>query len=1237
MKKLFFAFAVLITIIGAAFGQLTSSSLRGTVSGPDGAIPGATVLVKDEGTSRELSVQTDESGNYVFANLIVGRYTVTVKAPGFKTASVNGVVIETNRNHTLPVDLEVGGIEEFVVITGGAEIINSADAKISNTVTRKTLEDLPSLGRNPLNFVPLQAGAASNPSQNTVINGVRTSGTNITIDGINVQDNFIRSNATDFSPARPSVDEVEEFAISSQANAEDGFGGAQIQFTTRRGGNQFRGGVFEFNRNSKLAANSFFNNASVPTLPRPFRNRNQFGGNIGGPIVKDKLFFFFSYEKIIDRQPAATQFSTTLTQNARQGIFTYTAAVNDPANGVVAGQLVTVNLLNPSLGTGITSIDPTIASRILANLPQGNSLAAGDQRNTTGFAVVQSSNSEQRSYVTRVDYNLNSKHSFTGTYRNVEQSTLRPDIDNTFKVVPDTIQPSTNPFYSFGWTWAAASNFNNELRGGYFNSEPVFLRTDQLPSEFLTIPLVTNPQNNFLDQGRFVDTWNVQDNATYLAGNHTFRFGGQFQRVKIDAFNDAGILPTFTLGTNVNTPSISTAQFTNTSLFPGQVPTAQRAAANSLLALLGGIVSAGTQTFNVESQTSGFVPGATNRRIFNYEAYSFNISDQWRATKDLTINLGLRYDLYTALTSENALFLEPLIPNLDDPFSAITDPLGRQQFIGENVGSPGQFYETDKNNFSPILSAVWSPSFSSGFLGKMFGNKKTVLRGGFRISYINDELVRAPDNALGGNSGLQLATPLINPATGTTALNARISNLPNVPVPVFSGPRTFAQVNASQGLFGTVFSVDPKIQSPLVQEYSFGVTREVGFDTAVEVRYVGSRSTNLLQGIDLNQVDIRNNGFAEDFNRARSNLLLCNATAGCNTGGNFNAAVAGSQALTVFPNLASGGLLTNSTITGQLVAGTPADLAIVYVTNALAGNVNFLRNPNAGPVDLLGNFARFNYNSLQVDVRRRFTHGLALNANYTFSKNLTNAVGTGQTRFEPLLDNLDPSLEESRADFDQTHTFNVLASYDLPFGKGRTFLNGGGILEYIVGGWNIGSIISIGSGAPITITDARGTLNRVGRSGRQTALTNLTAQQLNDLAGVYRTPNGIFFLPPEVLGRNPDGTINTAAGGTGRGANGFGSPAFAGQVFFNNLPGTTSSLQRAILTGPTRYNVDLTFIKRFAVTERINFQVQADMFNAFNRTTFVPGQFQDINGTNFGRITATFAPRVTQVAFRVNF
>ncbi len=258
MRKIFWFLAVIAIATTSVFAQLTSSTLSGTVAGPDGLIPGATVVVRDNQTGKEVTVVTNSEGGFKVPNLEVGTYSVTITASGFKTSTVNEVKVDVNRDFSLPVALELGAVSEVVTVTAGAEIVNSVDAKINNSVSRKQLEDLPSLGRNPLNFVTLQAGAASNPSQNTVINGIRTSGTNITIDGINVQDNFIRSNATDFSPARPTVDEVEEFAVSSQNGADDGFGGAQIQFSTRRGGNEYHLRLFEFNRNSHLAANNFF-------------------------------------------------------------------------------------------------------------------------------------------------------------------------------------------------------------------------------------------------------------------------------------------------------------------------------------------------------------------------------------------------------------------------------------------------------------------------------------------------------------------------------------------------------------------------------------------------------------------------------------------------------------------------------------------------------------------------------------------------------------------------------------------------------------------------------------------------------------------------------------------------------------------------------------------------------------------------------------------------------------------
>jgi hypothetical protein len=1245
MKRLFAAALTVLFISALSFAQSATGRLVGTVSSSDGVIAGATVVVTDDKTGKERTVVTNDEGAFNFPQLEVGTYTIKVTMNGFKTAVTN-VTINVAQEYSLPIALEAGNINETVNVTAGQDLVNSSSGELGKTVSARQLTELPLNGRNPLNLILLQAGTASNPSQNTTINGFRTSTTNIIRDGVNIQDNFIRSNATDFAPGRPSVDDVGEFTLVTQAGADRGFGGPQVELVTPRGSNDFHGTAFWYNRNSKLGANNFFNNAAgsfgptdalvlaglkqvgEPRAPRPFRNRNQYGGNISGPIIKNKLFFFGYYEGIRDRLPA-NKLTTTLLPNARNGIFTYTRSDN--------GQVQTVNLFaipglftcpatNPScnLPTGINQASVT---RFISRLPIGNTIEAGDQLNTTGFRFAQKSDQNRDSYTTRIDWDLNDKNSINGVFNYNEEENLRSDIDGSFNTTPEVVQPAKAKFLSLAWRATPSTNWVNELRGGFLISKPDFLRSNANPSSFVTPALITNPEVTFQEQGRKVDTVNVADTVDYIRGNHSMRFGGQFQSVKIDAYNDAGIVAVYGNGTNTITPSIPTANFTNNTFFPGGVPTAQRGTANALFALLSGVVTAGSQSFNVTSRDSGFVQGATQSRQFKYQAYSGFFNDQWRVSPTFTLNLGLRYELYTALEAVNGLALEPAI-NGGDPIQAILNPSGTYQFIGGNAGKENRFYKTDKNNWAPVVSFAWAPRPESGFLKTILGDGKSVIRGGFRFSYINDELVRAPDNALLGNQGLNLVSNAFGP-TATTSLNDRLGGtLTAIPTPVFSASRTYAQNNAIAGLFGTVFAVDPDIQMPRVTEYSLGYQRELGWDMGIEIRYVGNRSTNLLRGLDFNQVDIFTNGFAADFNRARANFLLtgnanCFPTAGC-------------QQLTVFPNLTSGGLLTNATITGQLVAGTPADLAIVYVTNNLAGTVRFLPNTNTGVADLLFNGASSYYNGFQFELTRRFAKGWYMQANYTFSKTLTDAQGTGQTRFEPRLDNAQPDLEYSRADFDQTHVFNLNTIYELPFGKGKRWLNQGGLLNQIVGGWQVNAILRIGSGAPITFTDARGTLNRAARSGRQTALTNLTLDQLQQLVGVFNTGSGIFFINPTALGRDPV-TGALLPGQTGRGANGFGSTTFQGQAFFNNFPGQTSSLARAMVNGPSTFNTDISFFKNFTVTERIKLQFRGELFNTFNEVNFVPGQFLDINGTNFGRISATFAPRVVQLAVRVQF
>jgi len=417
------------------------------------------------------------------------------------------------------------------------------------------------------------------------------------------------------------------------------------------------------------------------------------------------------------------------------------------------------------------------------------------------------------------------------------------------------------------------------------------------------------------------------------------------------------------------------------------------------------------------------------------------------------------------------------------------------------------------------------------------------------------------------------------------------------------------------------------------------------FRSAIEIRYVGSRSNNLPRALDYNQLEIRSNGFLADFNRARANLVLTGNPA-CTTAQN-----PACQTLTVFPLLPGGGLLTNATVQGQLIAGTPTDLVQIYIQNNLAGTaVNFRANPTVGGGDLVQNIGILRYNALQVQFRREFSRGLHLQANYTFQKTLGNAFGTAngannnQSRFEPNLDNQNPALEYARADYDAAHVFSFNGIYELPFGKGKHWLNRGGWVDRTIGGFELTSIMSVSSGAPITITDRRGTLNRANRSNRETALSSLTGAQIKNLIGVFKTPCGVYFINPAVIHIDQ---ANLQAGrctqlGTGRAAEGFGSTPFDGQVFFNNAPGGTGGLPRAFLNGPLFVNWDIGVLKNIRLGEHRRIQIRAEAFNVLNRANFLFSSTQqlsafDINSANFGKITNTASSRILQVAGRIEF
>ncbi|RMH33822.1 MAG: hypothetical protein D6687_05320 [Acidobacteria bacterium] len=1216
MKKLLLCFSVFFAFVLLGLAQSNTGNLTVNVSDPSGVIPGATVVVTDNATGRERTFVTGGDGSVAIPNLDVGSYTVRVTAQGRKTGVYNDVKIEVGKTYVLNVSLELGPITDEVVVTAGNELINSATGEVSRTITAREIIELPLNGRNPLALIGLQAGTSQNGATNTVINGQRVSFTNITRDGLNVQDNFIRANATDFVPDRPNVDDVEEFTIVNQnAGAEYGYGASQVSIVTPRGGNTFTGALYIYNRNSKFAANSFFNNLN--RIPRPFLNRNQFGGRIGGRVIKDRLFFFGSYEGFRLRQSASIT-RTTLLPQAKTGIFTY---IDN------SGVTRTLNVLT----TAGVSPDPVIQNRIISKLPAPNNfISGGDFRNTAGYSFSQKQNQDREAITTRFDFDLNSKNTFSTIYAYRQESLLRPDVDNGgFNTTPFGFQKAKTYTTNSAWRFTPTGRMINEFRVALQLSRPFFDRTDKPTNYFLTIPLVSSPESTFERQGRNTAIWLVRDDFTYSLSRHTIRFGGHIYWFRINPFGPPAFsnstIPTVSIGAIPGAPQLTAAQF------PGGISSAQLNTANALLALLGGYVSSVAQTFNVVDKTSGYRAGVLPSRRLHYEHYSAYVSDQWRITPEFTLNLGARYEVYTPVSEPSGLAVEPVLGSNASMVNAILDPNGQYNFVGTNFGD-NRFFKTDYNNLAPNVSFAWSPNFGGPLRYIFPGEGRSVIRGGFSVSFVNDEFVRSADNALNANQGLTQTVTL------TQSTFVQLANFnPSVTPPTFVMPRSYAFNNNLAGNFGTVFGIDPDLQVPSLYQYHIGIQRELPWKLALEVRYVGNHSNNLVRGLDFNQVIIKENGFLADFLRARQNLLLtgnpnCFPTPGC-------------QQLTFFPTLPNGGLLNNATIRNQILLGQPADLAIIYITNpGIFPGVSplFLRNPNTGVADLIGNFAKSRYNSMQVELRRNFSQGIYFQFNYTLQKTLTDAAGVGQTRFDPLIDNNNRRNEYARADFDQEHVINFNTIYELPFGKGKPFLNQGGIINQIVGGWQFSAIVRFGTGAPISITDPRGTLNRAGRSGRQTAFSPLSNPEISRLIGVFRTPCGVFFINPAVININQANLAsgNCGALGSGRGAEGFGSTPFPGQVFFNVAPGETGNMARNAWNGPNYYNWDASLLKNFTINERMRLQFRVEAFNVFNRTNFFVGVFPgngNINSANFGRITSAFAPRVVQFVGRFEF
>ncbi|MGC9973706.1 MAG: TonB-dependent receptor, partial [Bryobacteraceae bacterium] len=1052
---------VLLGVV-ALLAQQNTGRIAGTVVDATGAaIPTATVQLSLAGGGIAAATATRTDGLFNFNAIQPGTYDLTVESAGFAKQIIRGVKIDPGRETSMPaITMEVAGKAEVVEVTATNQGVQTTNAEVSTTITTNQIRNLPLLNRSPLALIATQAGVTYNGRANTVINGQRPSFSNVTVDGVNVQDNFIRTNALDFLPNLLLLDQVAEVSVvSSNSSAAVGGGSSQVIITSPSGTNTFHGSVYWANRNRAFAANTWFNNRD--SISQPPYNQNQGGGAIGGPIIKDKLFFYANYEAL--RLAQQSSYNTTiLTSDARNGIYTYKDS---------SGTVHKVNVLQ-AMGVSANS---AMAS-VIANVPGAdkiNNYRVGDSsesflRNTAGYAYPLRNDRFRDNVTGKVDYIRSTKNVFSGTFAWNRDYLDRTDVTVNYAAVPPVSNNDKTKFVSGTWRWSPKPNLTNELRGG-FNLAPALFLTSYDHGQYNISGLLFNNPVNFytaaaMPQGRYTNTFSLQDNASYVSGLHNFQFGYQMQRIRVKSFSDpVDIVPWYTLGMGTGNLSggLTSAQL------PG-IGSTDLGAANNLLANLGGYVTQSSQTFNVTSRTSGFVNGANYTRNFTLNNYALYFQDNWKVARRLTLNLGLRYDYYSPVDERNALVLLPVSANGQSAIDALMSN-STLDFAGNAVGR--HWYNTDKNNFAPVVGFAWD----------VFGNGKTAIRAAYSLSYVNDEDIRAADNNTSTNAGLS-AQALKSGLTGTLA------SPPAVTVPVYKVPRLFSDNYAisTASAFGVP---DPTLRTPYVQQWTFGIQQAVK-GAVIEMRYVGIHSSKLWRAIDYNQVDITSNGFLADFKNAYNNGILALAATGSFRPA-YNASIAGSVPLPVFAKLASGGLLTNSTVVNYILQQQVGELANTYQTNLLNGSVNFYKNPNALGCNMITNYSNGSYDALQIDVRKQTKAGLYLQGNYTWGKNLSDQDGTQQTRFEPFLDINNAKIERAPTSFDLRQQIKINASYELPMGKGHKLSYQP--LDRVLGGWYVAGIYTWQTGNPFSVLSARGTLNRAGRSGSNTASSFLTA------------------------------------------------------------------------------------------------------------------------------------------------
>ena len=1203
----------------AAFGQVSTTSLRGVVKDSSGAfVQGASVTLSNQNTGTTYRAVTNGSGFYIFPVVIPARYLITLTSGNFAPQTRTAELL-VDQPATIDFTLSAKAEKVTVDVTAAAEALNLTDATVGNAVGNDTIEALPMEGRDPISLLTLQPGVVYlgtevSDSRQGAVAGGRSDQGNITLDGLDDNAQVQDPGQAFVGILRSTLDSTEEFrVITSNGTAATGrSSGAQINLVTKSGTNRWHGALYEYYRPTDTVANAFFyKNQEIqsdePNIPQKYV-QNVFGGSFGGPIKKDKLFFFFNYEgkrRAIDDVVGAT----VPTASFMQGELQYT----DP-NGnnhlLTAAQVATLdqpcqNPANYFDGATVCPNGPGPNAALLtyyAKVPLATGSILGDGLNSGSFFFTSPEPLTTNTSILKLDYNLNSKMRLF-VRGNLQKDTNGGD-ENLPGQPPASFTDDNTKGMSAGYTWIPTSHVVNDLRYGYVRQgyqaggvgvgEYVYVDGLQQPT--------AQTRNSFLH----VPVHSITDTVSWNRGVHTFQLGGNWRGISnqhgtdSNSFDGAEINPLYAFQISTSNPILDLPNPGN--VLGGSFATAWEYAYADLMGIIPEVFD--VYNYTITSRTSGTAlpVGAFIQRDFHSNEFEYFLQDTWKVRHNLTLTLGLRHTILQTPYEVHGQQVSPTI-STDQWYQEreraalqgqVYEPLISLAPSGKANGLPG-YFPKQKRNFAPRFGVVWAPD----------SNTSVRASAGMYFDHYGEALVDSFDRngSYGVGAGLANAADQLGFENSPrfTAPNA----IPDIPLPPPLTTQTFPYQPPTNG-FGIDWGIDNHLKTPYAIAANFSIQRKLPGGFVYEQAYIGRFGRHLLQQLDLAEptdlVDTQGGG--DYFSAAR--ILSAEVDAApFGSNGVKTATVAPIKYFEdMFPYMkgvdyvgesATQAIFNNAWAPQRYTNGETLALAILDVFGIFPGS------PNYGPgspsprfwssqfssLYALDTIGTSSYNALQFTLRHPTSHGLTLDLGYTFSKSLD--IGSEVERanqFETSLDDAytnfaiqntwNPKLNKGPSDYDIRSQFTGDWVYALPVGRGKAVLNSSNsVVEALLGGWQVSGLARCTSGLPFTLESPAYPTN-------------------------YNNPGfGIEVQPVQ--------THREIAGGVPREFDAATASAIGNGIYFGSpirLPYAGEAGERNNFRGDGYFDIDAALTKSWSLTEQVRLKFAAEAYNLTNSTRF---------------------------------